>query len=139
MGEDTPIFIGFIFLPAVFVKFESFLNFLSSMNDPDPNPNPPLDDKSRYLRLQEQQHLDWEKTCTRCGACCGIIEGDPCEHLAAEPGGEYSCRIYENRFGLHKTVGGKPFRCVPIRDILSQSWLGDQCCGYKKNLRFKMR
>jgi hypothetical protein len=91
-----------------------------------------LNDEIRYNALQEQQLKTWEATCTRCGACCGIIEGDPCEHLVETPDGKYACEIYENRFGLHKTRSGKPFRCVPIRDILHKSWPGDSCCGYKK-------
>lgn len=95
------------------------------------------DDQAAYEELQIQQERAWEKTCTRCGACCGIVEGDPCEHLEALPSGQYSCRIYSNRFGLHKTVSGKPFHCVPIRNILFDSWPGDECCGYKKKLREK--
>ncbi len=92
------------------------------------------DDNERYRQLQEEFLEEWENTCSRCGACCGIVEGDPCERLAIE-NGKYFCRIYENRFGLHKTVGGKPFRCVPIRDILFQSWPVDHGCGYKKKLK----
>ena len=90
------------------------------------------DDNQRYQKLQEEQLKRWEATCTRCGACCGITEGDPCEHLVEAGNGKYLCGIYENRFGLHQTRSGKPFRCVPIRDILHKSWPGDICCGYKK-------
>jgi hypothetical protein len=46
--------------------------------------------------------------------------------------GKYGCRIYKDRLGLHKTRGGRLFRCVPIRDVLHQRWAGDECCGYKK-------
>jgi len=91
-----------------------------------------MPDELQYQQLQEKQFRDWEAKCTFCGACCGIVEGDPCEHLRQTGVGKYFCSIYDNRFGLHKTRSGKPFRCVPIRDILHQSWLGDQCCGYKK-------
>lgn len=91
-----------------------------------------LNDDTRYEQLQEEQYKAWEAKCTRCGACCGIVEGDPCEHLRKLETGKYICSIYTNRFGLHRTISGKPFLCVPIRQILHQSWPGDQCCGYKK-------
>ncbi|OGX27821.1 MAG: hypothetical protein A2787_05180 [Omnitrophica WOR_2 bacterium RIFCSPHIGHO2_01_FULL_48_9] len=94
--------------------------------------SPRSPDTERYAEYQAAQARAWEARCTRCGACCGIAEGDPCEHLAVSPEGKYACRIYENRFGLHKTLSGRVFRCVPIRDILHQSWPGDECCGYKK-------
>ncbi len=94
-----------------------------------------MNDDQTYRTLQERQQKEWEATCGRCGACCGVIEGDPCEHLAGTEKGKYFCRIYENRFGLHKTMNGKPFLCVPIRDILHKSWPGDECCGYKRKLK----
>ncbi len=85
-----------------------------------------------YYGMQERQLKEWEMACLRCGACCGVAEGDPCEHLIKTSDNKYSCSIYENRFGLRKTVKGRIFRCVPIRDILHESWAGDACCGYKK-------
>ena len=91
-----------------------------------------ISDQESYERYQEIQEEKWESLCRRCGACCGITEGDPCEHLYQTKAGGYSCRIYHNRFGEHKTTSGKTFRCVPIRDILQISWPGDQCCGYKR-------
>lgn len=90
------------------------------------------DDSEQYLQWQELNYKSWESKCGRCGACCGSIEGDPCEHLRKDTDSRYSCQIYENRFGLHKTVSGKMIKCVPIRDILHKSWPGDRCCGYKK-------
>ncbi len=87
---------------------------------------------TRYQKHLKKKLELWEAKCTRCGVCCGIVEGDPCEHLVEVGKGVYGCSIYENRFGEHKTVSGKVFRCVPIRDILHKSWPGDQCCGYKK-------
>ena len=85
-----------------------------------------------YGNWHKQQERIWEAKCLRCGACCGIVEGDPCEHLVSTNDGKYACRIYENRFGLHKTISGKEFMCVPIRKILHESWPGDECCGYKR-------
>jgi hypothetical protein len=93
--------------------------------------NESADDRA-YAVLLERQWQEWEARCSCCGACCGIAEGDPCEHLAQSENGKYLCRIYENRFGLYKTISGKPFRCVPIRDILHKNWPGEHRCGYKK-------
>jgi hypothetical protein len=92
-------------------------------------------DHGRYEQWQNRQQDRWESLCGRCGACCGAVEGDPCEHLRGGKRGEYYCSIYENRFGTHKTVSGKPFECVPIRRILHKSWPGDECCGYKKEMK----
>lgn len=90
------------------------------------------DDTAEYAQWMREKEAQWESLCTRCGACCGVVEGDPCEHLIQEDDGKYSCSIYENRFGLHKTVSGRPFQCVPIRQILHKKWPGDECCGYKQ-------
>lgn len=39
------------------------------------------------------------------------------------------CRVYETRFGLHKTVGGKQFQCSTIANrLLLQG--ADPGCGY---------
>jgi len=92
-------------------------------------------DNQHYDQWQKMQESRWESLCGRCGACCGAAEGDPCEHLRGSKRGEYYCAVYENRFGLHKTVSGKPFECVPIRQILHKSWPGDECCGYKKEMK----
>lgn len=94
-----------------------------------------MDDSKSYQFYLTQQERLWESLCGRCGACCGVVEGDPCEHLIEESNGHYQCSIYDNRFGIHKTKSGKAFECVPIRDILHKSWPGDNCCGYKKNLK----
>lgn len=93
------------------------------------------DDLEQYLNWQELRQSLWESMCGRCGACCGIIEGDPCEHLKKQREGRYFCEIYENRFGIHKTITGRTINCVPIRDILNKFWPGDQCCGYKKKTK----
>lgn len=90
-----------------------------------------MDDLARYQRHQQESEKRWEQLCTRCGACCGVAEGDPCEHLIELSNHKYACAIYENRFGIHKTKSGRSFQCVPIRNILHINWPGDQCCGYK--------
>jgi uncharacterized cysteine cluster protein YcgN (CxxCxxCC family) len=91
-----------------------------------------FDDLKEYAALQDAQEKEWESACNRCGACCGVAEGDPCEHLVKAQDGKYACSIYENRYGIHKTVNGNPFKCVPMRQLLHTSWTGDFCCGYKK-------
>ncbi len=82
-----------------------------------------------YLKMKEESA---EILCKRCGACCGAFENDPCSHLFKEPDGRYACSVYENRLGLHKTVAGREFRCVPLRKIFFESWQGSWQCGYKR-------
>ena len=89
-------------------------------------------DDVRYERVQQDTVMAWEALCHRCGACCGIEEGDPCEHLVQTGRGVYACAIYEQRFGIHKTINGSMTRCVPIRAILYTAWPGRQQCGYVK-------
>jgi len=93
-----------------------------------------MDDQIRYQKLQENKERDWEAYCRKCGMCCGVKEGDPCEHLREKEKGIYICDIYDNRFGLHKTKSGKEFRCVPLREILHKTWPGSEQCVYKKTL-----
>ena len=88
--------------------------------------------ETEYHQWQDQKLEEWEELCVSCGACCGIVEGDPCEHLVQRSDSRYVCDIYETRFGSHKTKSGRPFQCVPIRDVLHKSWAGDQNCGYKR-------
>ena len=83
--------------------------------------------------LMEERFRKWEQSCHCCGACCGAVEGDPCLHLARNPDGKYFCDIYEKRLGTRKTMSGKTFKCVMIRDILDKSWPGDSRCAYKKS------
>ena len=93
-----------------------------------------MEDK-QYLERQERQEAEYESLCRRCGACCGVKDGDPCEELVAEPDGlHYRCRIYESRLGPRKTLSGKTFTCVPLRDILGKSWGGHPECAYVKAL-----
>ena len=93
-----------------------------------------MNSEEAYNQYQKKQEADWEDLCKRCGACCGVAEGDPCQHIIQTSDGKYGCQIYHNRFGEHKTKSGKIFKCVPIREILNKSWVGDGCCGYKKRI-----
>ncbi|MBL8014268.1 MAG: hypothetical protein JNN05_10510 [Candidatus Omnitrophica bacterium] len=93
------------------------------------------DEHDKYAQWQVLQEKRWESLCGRCGACCGVVENDPCEHLRGHQKGGYYCSIYDRRFGEHKTVNGRTVQCVPVRQIIHSSWLGDECCGYKRDLK----
>ena len=75
---------------------------------------------------------EFEDICIHCGGCCGIFDGDPCEHLRRDNEGTTYCVIYENRLGWHHTVNGREMECVPIMDKLSEDWIGDHICAYKR-------
>ena len=92
-----------------------------------------------YEEYLKQKQLSHESLCTRCGCCCGAFDGDPCEHLFLDSNKKYYCDIYENRFGTRKTVSGKTFQCMPIRDILFESsWADNKHCAYRKILNNKL-
>lgn len=90
--------------------------------------------EEKYQGCLAAQERDWEKKCLRCGACCGAYE-DPCRELEKDGEGKYSCRIYSRRYGARETVGGKKFRCMPLRDIIHMCWDHDQFCAYKKDIK----
>jgi hypothetical protein len=89
------------------------------------------DDDQKYRLWLESREKAQDAACLRCGACCGAMD-DPCEHLYREETGTYACHVYETRLGEHRTLSGKTFRCVPIREKKGQSWPGDEQCGYKQ-------
>ena len=72
----------------------------------------------RYLEKQKELQKSYEARCQRCGACCGAYDGDPCSNLGEDAMNTYYCREYEARLGLQKTISGKTFTCVPIREVL---------------------
>ena len=88
-----------------------------------------------YNKYQEIKEKEQERLCKKCGACCGIFDKDPCIHLSRIKDKEYVCGIYEERLGLRKSISGREFFCVPIRNILHKSWNGSLNCAYKKVLR----
>ncbi|MFH1360672.1 MAG: hypothetical protein ABIJ41_06500 [Candidatus Omnitrophota bacterium] len=88
-------------------------------------------DQKRYEQLQIQQEQEWESACVSCGACCGALDDDPCEHLIQISPTRYRCNTYSNRYGTYKTHKGRTLTCVPIRKILHASWPGDRLCAYK--------
>jgi hypothetical protein len=87
-------------------------------------------DDVEYLLYQDKKLVEYEGLCNHCGACCGVLDGDPCEHLKVSKNGFYLCDIYEYRFGSRKTVKGKEILCVPLRNILHKTWWGRSGCGY---------
>jgi uncharacterized cysteine cluster protein YcgN (CxxCxxCC family) len=91
-----------------------------------------MDSLEEYFYNQQKAYED---ICVRCGACCGAYDGDPCEHLVRKEDGTYYCRVYENRLGRQKTVNGTVFECVPLREIIHETWVGDERCAYKKLMR----
>lgn len=92
-----------------------------------------LSNSESYLKKQESMLNEYENTCLRCGACCGLEDGDPCLNLQSTSLGKYYCKNYNNRLGAQKTVSGKTFTCVPIRDNLKYE-LAYQKCGYAKRI-----
>jgi len=86
----------------------------------------------RLKTLVKDKSQCLESLCRQCGACCGSLEDDPCEHLVRFANGKYFCNIYENRFGMHKTVNGNSFRCVSIFKILKSRWFRQYDCPYKE-------
>ncbi|MBU4311318.1 MAG: hypothetical protein KJ706_01205 [Candidatus Omnitrophica bacterium] len=92
-------------------------------------------DDNLYNQLQDQKYQEHEALCKRCGACCGAMEEYPCEHLKKGEDSRYFCDIYEERFGLRKTLSGEPILCVPIRNMLSKTWWGRTQCAYVRHKR----
>jgi len=84
-----------------------------------------------YIKRQEEQFLEYEALCKRCGVCCDASRTDPCENLIKGEDGKSFCRVYDNRLGLQKTVSGRSFVCVPIRDVQRYGVIYNNC-GYNK-------
>jgi uncharacterized cysteine cluster protein YcgN (CxxCxxCC family) len=89
-----------------------------------------------YQTYQIQKEKEFEDACQRCGNCCGA-QDDPCIHLIIQPKGKYYCDIYDSRGGVQKTLEGKFFECVSIRDILHGDWLGNWNCAYKQRVNLQ--
>lgn len=63
-------------------------------------------------------------------ACCHY-EGSPCEMLDLQTS---KCTIYDERFGIRKTVDGKEFLCAPMQEYLMHK-PAPKYCGYARIVR----
>lgn len=86
-------------------------------------------DEIQYEQKQTAQFYDHESLCRRCGECCGAGGLDPCAKLKKHMNGEYFCDDYANRHSLQKTVSGRYFTCVDIRDV-NRFGVYYKNCGY---------
>ena len=93
----------------------------------------PMNDEAAYELYLKRAAAEYEERCLRCGACCGLLENDPCTELVRAGDGRYECRIYADRFGLRQTVHGHQFLCTSVRLVLGGSWAGSYKCPYKKS------
>lgn len=89
-----------------------------------------MEDNS-YLNKQKEQLLEYEGRCGYCGECCGAYGPDPCANLIKRPDGRYQCSVYDNRLGPQKTLSGKLFNCVAIRDVIKFG-VSYRNCAYTK-------
>jgi uncharacterized cysteine cluster protein YcgN (CxxCxxCC family) len=87
-------------------------------------------DSNRYSEYASGKEEEFESICKRCGECCGSLD-DPCRNLAKMDNGTYFCKDYSNRLGPQKTVSGKYFNCIPIREYISRDTLRPNC-AYRK-------
>ena len=85
-------------------------------------------DDALYLQKQDEWVKESEALCLRCGECCGL-KSDPCSNLVRTQDGRYGCKVYDKRLGSQKTVSGKTFTCVPIREVIKKG-LPYSSCGY---------
>jgi len=88
-------------------------------------------EESQYLQKQKEEQEKYEALCSRCGACCGALDGDPCINLAKDSSDKYYCKVYDNRIGVQSTVSGKTFACMPIREIFRFKSPYPNCAYFK--------
>jgi len=74
-------------------------------------------DKIIYTQKQKAEQDIYEAQCKRCGTCCGAQGEDACALLKIDQNGKYYCQNYHSRIGLQKTISGKEFHCVLIRNL----------------------
>ncbi len=84
-----------------------------------------------YAAHQEETFRDHESLCGRCGKCCGSEDGDPCSKLKKDVAGNFFCLEYDLRLGLQKTISGKYFTCVTVRELMKYDALRPGC-AYKE-------
>lgn len=91
-------------------------------------------DELSYLEKQKKYLERYETLCKRCGICCGANGNDPCVNLAKDEKNIFYCKIYDKRFGVQKTLSGKSFACVPIRDLIKGGVSFPGCVYMRKNI-----
>lgn len=91
-------------------------------------------DELLYLQKQKEALEKFEALCKRCGACCGVFDNDPCLNLVKGRDDKYFCRTYDTRLGIQKTVSGKSFTCVAIRDLLKFDLPYSSCAYAQKKV-----
>lgn len=89
------------------------------------------DQYKKYVKTMEDAQGVFESKCKRCGLCCGSQDGDPCAYLLKNDNGTYDCKVYSDRIGYRKTVSGKNFYCVSIRELIKTDSLRPDC-GYRE-------
>jgi len=83
-------------------------------------------DYDGYVEHLKMKDENFESLCKRCGACCGA-EDDPCTNLRKSGEGRYYCKDYFNRLGPQRTVSGRRFECVSIREHIKNKTLRPGC------------
>ena len=86
-------------------------------------------DNAAYIHKQTAEQDAYEARCKSCGICCGADGTDPCVHLQKRDNGTYFCDTYQTRFGVQKSVSGREFTCVMIRDVIAFG-VRYEGCGY---------
>jgi len=88
-------------------------------------------DSSAYDRDLKGRFVKYDSACKRCGECCGA-NNDPCANLVSKGNGQYACAAYDNRFGPQRTVSGKAFTCVSIRENIKRGFSNPNCAYAQK-------
>lgn len=89
-------------------------------------------DAIEYNKKQDERFSEYEVLCKRCGKCCGVGM-DPCSNLARDSSGKFYCKSYKDRLGMQRTISGRVFTCVSIRDVLAKG-LPYEGCGYSTDI-----
>ncbi|KJJ83772.1 hypothetical protein OMAG_002359 [Candidatus Omnitrophus magneticus] len=79
-----------------------------------------------YEEYLKEKAKSFEEKCVFCGECCGSKD-DPCSKLLKNPNGNFFCEDYENRLGPQKTISGKGFTCVSIREHIANKTTRINC------------
>jgi len=84
-----------------------------------------MDDRA-YEKYMEESFVKYDSACRRCGECCGV-NNDPCTNLVSCGNGKYACCVYNKRLGPQKTISGKSFNCVSIKDNIRRGFCNPNC------------